>query len=388
MSVIERYYQVEAKDSAISFFRSNRISNGLIILSTGSGKSVVIANIIKDLSEPTLIFQPSKEILLQNYAKYIGYGYRASIYSESGGMKHVDDVTFATIGSVIRKKHLFRRFKRIIIDECHNVSPDDGMYLEFIESQPEAKVLGLTATPYRLTNDEGGAMLKFLTNSRPRVFNDVLYYIQNDVLFNAGFLAPLEYFSFDVIDRGRLDMNASGTDFTVESLKRHYESINMPKQIARYTNYALSKRANCLVFCSLIEEARQVARMVPGSVVITGDTEDSIRSRALKEMNNGSLRCVINVGVWTTGVDIPSLESCVIGKSTMSLAQYYQIIGRVMRPHTYADGTKKIGWVFDLGGNIKLFGKIETMKIEQDRQGQYCIRNNGRRLTDVAFSKN
>src|SRR5437868_6396284 len=106
-------------------------------------------------------------------------------------MKYVDHVTFATIGSIAKKHHLFSSFQHIIIDECHLVNADDGMYRNFIKSFEKIKVLGLTATPYRLSSSFEGAMLKFLNRTSPRIFNKVLYFIQNDILFNNGFLAPL-----------------------------------------------------------------------------------------------------------------------------------------------------------------------------------------------------
>jgi DNA repair protein RadD len=260
MSFIPRPYQSEAIQKNIDFFKSNVSYNGLEILPTGSGKSVVIANTVAGLQGNTAIFQPSKEILQQNFNKYVSYGYRASIYSASLKQKHVDKVTFVTIGSVHRKKHLFKEFQNIIIDEAHCVNANEGMYRSFLDGLNGAKVLGLTATPYRLTTEFDGSMLKFLTRTTPRVFGKVLYYVQNGELFENGFLAPLEYFSFNVVDRGRLEMNAAGTDFTAESLRRYYSEINMPQLITKYTRMALSKRRNCLVFCSLIDEAIQVSR--------------------------------------------------------------------------------------------------------------------------------
>jgi DNA repair protein RadD len=68
----------------------------------------------------------------------------------------------------------------------------------------------------------------------------------------------------------------------------------------------------------------------------------------------------------------------------MSLALYYQIVGRVMRPHK----DKISGWVVDLGGNISKFGKIETMKIECNEKGLYYITNEGRQLTNVPLNNN
>lgn len=384
MSFTPRPYQSAAIAAGVDFFKCDRKYNAIEILPTGSGKSVVIANIAKELSKRTLVFQPSKEILGQNLAKFMSYGYRAGVYSASAGQKFVDKITFATIGSVVRKKHLFKDVKHIIIDECDLVNGEAGMYLDFINSIPDAKVLGFTATPYRLTSSFEGSMLTFITNSAPRVFNKVLYYVQNDVLFNAGHLARLEYYSFDVIDRSQLVMNAAGSDFTDASLKSYYRKIKMPQVTIGYANRLLAKRKNLLVFCSLISEAVEVANGIPGAEVLTSDTTDSERASILNRFKKGITRCVINVGVLTVGFDYPELETVLIARSTMSLRLYYQIIGRVMRPHILKD----CGYVVDLGGNVDFFGHIETMRIMVNQKGQYAVYNNGKRLTDVSFKKN
>jgi DNA repair protein RadD len=387
MSFQPRPYQVDAIDAGVNFFKSKAKGNGLLICPTGSGKSVIIANTAGQLEGKTLILQPSKEILEQNFAKYTTYGYRATIYSASAGVKHRDTVTFATIGSIAKKHHIFSDFQNIIIDECHLVNPESGMYHAFIKAFEKVKVLGLTATPYRLSSGMEGSQLKFLNRTSPRIFNKVLYYIQNNILFDAGFLAPLEYYRFNVVDRKMLTTNSTGADFTEASVRAYYRQINMPKITTEYANRLLKKRNNLLVFCSLLSEAATVASGVPGSVVISGDTESGQRAKILSQFKAGKIRCVINVGVLTTGFDYPELECVLIARSTMSLALYYQIVGRVMRPFTYEDGSKKVGWVVDLGGNIDFFGKIETMKIQTNEKGLYSIWNNGRQLTNVAFQK-
>lgn len=379
-----RPYQVEAIAKAVAFFKSDARGNAIEILPTGSGKSVVIANIAAGVEGKTLIFQPSKEILEQNYRKYTSYGYRAGIYSASAGMKHLDTVTFATIGSVAKKAHLFREYRNIIVDECHLCNAQEGMYSDFIKAISGAKVLGLTATPYRLSSTMEGAMLKFITRTRPRIFERVIYQVQNDVLFNAGHLAKLEYFHFKVVDRAMIQTNSSGSDFSEASLKSYYRQINMPQQCAYWANRLLAKRKNLLIFCSLIEEAMQTAHLIDGAVVLTGDTDKAKREKILRDFTSGVIRCVVNVGVLTTGFDYPELECILIARSTMSLALYYQMVGRVMRPHP----GKKSGWVVDLGGNIPFFGKIETMRIATDGKGLPIITNNGRQLTNVLFQKN
>lgn len=377
-----RPYQAEAIEAGVNFFGNKCGNHGLLILPTGSGKSLVIANLASKVEGKTIVLQPSKEILQQNFDKFISYGYRAGIYSASVGMKYIDRITFATIGSIAKKHHLFRDVKNIIIDECHLVNAEDGMYFDFIKAIG-AKVVGLTATPYRLSSSFEGAMLKFLTRTRPKIFNKVLYYVQNDVLFDAGHLAKLEYFDHNVIDRSALSTNSTGSDFTEASLRTYYRQIDMPSITINYANRILAKRKNLLVFCTMIDEANRVSKGVPGSVVITGDTNQSDRDRMLKKFKAGEIRCVINVGVLTTGFDYPLLEAVLIARSTMSLALYYQIVGRVMRPHK----EKVSGWVVDLGGNIQLFGKIETMKIVANEKGLYSLWNNGRQLTNVSFTK-
>ena len=379
-----RPYQQEAIDAGVKFFQSNRKQHAIEILPTGSGKSIVIANLVMNLEGKTIIFQPSKEILEQNYAKYRSYGYNASIYSASAGQKIVSKATFATIGSVANKHHLFREFKNIVIDECHLVNPKGGMYHDFIHAIEGCKCLGLTATPYRLTNDMSGAMLKFLTRTRPRIFSDVIYTVQNDILFNNGFLAKLEYFVFDVIDRKMLELNKAGTDFSDSSIKSYYRKIDFPKVTAYWANRILDKRKNLLVFCTLIDDAIKAAHLIPGAKVLTGETPKIERERILSDFKSNKIKCLLNVGVLTTGFDYPELEAVLIARSTMSLALYYQIIGRVMRPHP----NKETAWVVDLGGNVNLFGKIETMKVVQDNKGLYSITNNGRHLTNVTFTKN
>nr|DAQ35880.1 MAG TPA: Chromatin remodeling complex ATPase [Caudoviricetes sp.] len=146
-----RDYQQQASDAAIRFFSDNtKKRNAIEVLPTGAGKSLVIADIASRLEGHTLVFQPSKEILEQNYMKLCSYGVLdCSIYSASFGRKEISRVTFATIGSVKNHPELFQHFRNIIIDECHLVNPKEGMYKEFL-TMLRCKVLGLTATPYRL----------------------------------------------------------------------------------------------------------------------------------------------------------------------------------------------------------------------------------------------
>jgi superfamily II DNA or RNA helicase/intein/homing endonuclease len=187
----------------------------------------------------------------------------------------------------------------ILVHNCHLVNPEEGMYIKVIKYLEHAKVVGLTATPYRLSADFEGCQLKFVTRTRPKVFNKILYYIQNKQLFDQGYLAKLEYFPFNVVDRSQLEVNKSGSDFTDASVKQYYRKIDLPTKIVEYSNRLLKVRPNLLVFCTLVEEAERISERIPGSVVVHGGTEPNTRAKILKQFKSGIIKCVVNVGVLT-----------------------------------------------------------------------------------------
>ena len=197
----------------------------MIVLPTGAGKSLVIANIAYRLDAPVVIFQPNKEILEQNYEKLCSYDvWDTGIFSASFGRKEIRKITFATIGSAINNMTAFRQFKYVIVDECHYVNAERGMYKEFFDSL-KCRVLGLTATPYRLHSSSLGAMLKFLTRTRKRVFHELLYHVQVSTLQQRGYLAVMNYYQLNIVDPARLRLNSTGADFTDESLREYYKEI-------------------------------------------------------------------------------------------------------------------------------------------------------------------
>lgn len=379
-----RDYQQQASDKAVQYFNSKTAKNALMVLPTGSGKSLIIADIANKLEYPTLIFQPSKEILEQNFAKLHSYGvWDCSVFSASFNSKNISRITFATIGSVRSHPELFSHFKNIIIDECHGVNAKQGMYSDFLDTLP-CKVLGLTATPYRLSTDGfGGSILKFITRTRPRVFHDLIYHVQISELLKRGYLSKLEYYQIKAVDSTQLKLNTTGADYTDKSVKDHYRQIGFNDRLISIVNRLLNAgRENILVFTRFIEEAEYFVSRMPGiSDIVTGETPKKEREQKLKDFKSGKIKIIANVGVLTTGFDFPELSTIVLGRPTMSLALYYQMIGRAVRPHP----SKESAWIIDLCENYKRFGKVEELELTADKPGMWYIRNRQKTLTNVYY---
>ena len=381
-----RDYQIGAVNAAVKFFSTSNKKNGLIVLPTGSGKSLVIANIALRLNAPVLIFQPSKEILEQNYEKLCSYGLLmdVGIFSASLNRKQVSTITFATIGSVKGCKDYFRRFRYVIIDECHYVNAEAGMYKDFIEATG-CKVLGLTATPYRLySNRFYGSMLRFITRTNPRIFNEMLYCVQTGTLLSRGYLAKMNYYQLSVVSTDRRKVNSKGADYTDASVRRHYKEIKFNDTLENIIHRLLvAGRTSILVFTRFIEEAEYVAKAIGASAaVVSNETSKADREEILRKFKTKEINVVANVGVLTTGFDFPELATVVLARPTMSLALYYQMVGRAIRP--YED---KTSWIVDLCGNYKRFGRVEDLQVRETKPGIYAVFNGYRQLTNVYFKK-
>ena len=383
-----RPYQQEASDAAVKFFNSNSEMNAIEVLPTGSGKSLVIADIANRLEGHTLVFQPSKEILEQNFAKLCSYGViDCSIYSASFNSKDISRITFATIGSVIHHKEQFKHFRNVIIDECHLVNSKGGMYEEFIR-ETKCKVLGLTATPYRLSTSSYGAVLKFLTRTRPRIFGKVIYQVQIQDLLKMGFLAELDYFYCPHVGYNERNLrdNSTGADYTDQSIEREFQRIDfygwLVDIVKRLMNPKDGKKRNgILVFTRFLKEAERVAQDIPCCAMVSGETNKAERERILSEFKEGKIKVVVNVGVLTTGFDYPELDTIVMARPTKSLSLWYQIVGRAIRPSP----AKERGWIVDLCGNITRFGKVQDLRLVEPKPNMWQVQTKGRPLTNVAF---
>lgn len=348
--------------------------NKIIVLPTAAGKSLVIANIAKELNAPVLCLQPTKELLEQNYNKFISYSNKASIYSASMKIKEIGEVTYATIGSIYKKPELFKDFKYIIVDECHLINPRRGteelkgsMYQEFFENF-NIKILGLTATPYRL---KAYANQCLLTRMRPKLFHDFLYIYQISSMVEENYWAPLTYI-LNPFDRTNLVINSNGTNYTDKSITEVISSQSIiDKIIIQAKKLKRQGRKKVLIFAPNISSSNLIAEKL-GLDSVSSKTSTVDRETYINDFKCGKTWGIINVNVLSVGFDEQRIDAIIDGQPTLSLAKYYQRIGRGVRIDLSDSPVKKDCIVVDLVGNFDMFGRVEDLEIKQIA-GKWCI---------------
>lgn len=382
-----REYQQKASDIAVDFFTDkNKRYNAIEVIPTGGGKSLILADIASRLNGCTLVFQPSKEILQQNFKKLCSFGVLdCSIYSASFNQKNISRITFATIGSVINHPEFFKMFSNIIVDECHYCNSKDGMYKRFFEELGDTKILGLTATPYRLASNSFGSMLRFITRTRPRIFSKVIYSVQISTLLDMGYLADLSYYTLKppFWRDENLIKNSAGSEFSDKSIFAEYQRIDFYRYLIDIVSRLLhpksgKPRKGILVFTRFLKEAEMLSRSIYGCRMISGDTPKEEREYLIKEFKKGTIKVIANVGILTTGFDYPELDTVVLARPTMSLGLFYQMIGRTIRPYKDKDG-----WIVDLCGNVDRFGKVQDLRLVEEKKDLWAVHNKERQLTNV-----
>jgi DNA repair protein RadD len=345
----------------------------ICVLPTGSGKSLVIAELAHRINKPILILQPTKEILEQNVGKMIQYvpEEEIGIYSASMARKDHSKFTFATIQSIYKKPEEFMHYQVVLIDECHLVNPKnlDGMFTSFLREIGNPKVVGLTATPYRMdhfyTRNEYGTVFthtttKLINRLREHFWHRIIYNVNCQDLIDQGYLVPLKYMDRSIFAAGELKTNISHSDYDMNDFDRKMDQHQTEMLEAVYLAREYGKHN--LVFCSSVHQASELCDLVDNSAVVTAETSKKERECIIREFRSGKLPTVFNVGVLTTGFDFPELDTIVLLRPTMSIGLYYQMLGRGVRK---APG-KEFCRVIDMTGTVKMLGRIETIKMVKE----------------------
>lgn len=263
------------------------------------------------------------------------------------------------------------------------------MFVTFLSGMPQAKVIGLTATPFRLKkyrNPFSGipfAQINLLTRERPRFFNKFLHITQIKELYDAGFLCPIKYVPL-TWDSGKLVVNTNGSEYSDKSIENALKNQKVKERIPGIIKQSIEKgRKHRVVFVYSVADAEELSKKVPNSAYVCATTPKKERHQILQDFKSGKITTVFNVNVLTIGFDFTALDTIIIARPTMSLALYMQMIGRGIRLH---DG-KEDCVVVDMCGNMSRFSRIEEIKYEKDKQGKWVIRDNQRVLSGVPLDQ-
>lgn len=377
----DRQFQSDAVAAVFRFWMSE-LGNGnpIVVAPTGSGKSFIIARLIMEsrkMSESVriVVLADVKELIEQNAAAYFDasgdteYG----IYSASVGVKDIlNPVTFAQIQSVHKIAHLFGHIDFCIVDEAHMVNVKNaGMYRAFFDAlslrNENLKVVGFTATPYRLGSG-------YVYKNKDALFSGVAYEISILKLIELGFLVrPVARSGKVVADTNRIERSSNG-EFKEDSATIEFGRITSAAVDDMMNR--LQDRKSIIVFACSIAHAEGVraeiaARGERAIDLVTGKTPKMEREEIIDRVRSGQTRWIVNVGVLTKGFDAKNIDSVVLLRATESAALYVQMVGRGLRP--YPGKTECV--VLDYGRNVLRHGPINdvTPKKKGERRNESVV---------------
>ena len=368
-----RDYQQRAIDQLYAWFAAGNSGNPCLVLPTGAGKSHIIAALVKEALQEwpetrVLMLTHQAELISQNAAKMREHWPNApmGIYSASLGRRCLTEpITFAGIQSVAKRAKEIGHIDLILVDEAHSINhTQTGGYRQLIEGltaiNPALRVIGLTATPYRL----GHGMIH---EGEDVLFSALLEPISIEELVHRGYLSKLrsKHTSLTLDTSG---VKKSGGDFVAAQLEAAVDTAdNNAQAVAEIIQRGQDRKA-WLVFCAGVGHAQHVADLMTAHGIscgtVTGETPKAERERILSDFKAGHLRCLTNVNVLSTGFDHPGIDLLALLRPTLSPGLYVQMAGRGLR---IAEG-KADCLVLDFAGNVARHGPITA--VEPPRKGR------------------
>ncbi len=373
-----RAYQQAAVEAVYEHLRT-RDDNPAVVLPTAAGKSWVIAQLVKDAvlrwHGRVLVLAHVKELLEQNADKIRRLCPEVPIGIYSAGLKRRETdqpAIVAGIQSVYKRACELDAFDLVIVDEAHLIPPDgEGMYRTFLAEakvvNPHLRVIGLTATPFRLAS---GPIC-----TPEGIFNHICYEVGVRELIRDGYLCPLvTKAGANKADFGRLHVR--GGEFVADEVELLMDDDRLVAEacaeIVAYTH----DRRSVLVFAAGVRHGRHVARVLAemsGREVgfLDGQTPAVERAELIARFRGEPdaadllgqyakpLKYLVNVNVLTTGFDAPNIDCVAILRPTMSPGLYYQMVGRGFRLHP----SKQNCLVLDFGGNALRHGPVDDLRI-------------------------
>jgi DNA repair protein RadD len=361
-----RDYQQKAIDDLYRWFADGNKGNPCLELPTGSGKSHIIAALCKDAIQNwpetrILMLTHVKELIEQNAQRMREHWPNAplGIYSAGIGKRQLDEpITFGGIQSLRGKEDRIGFVDLIIIDEAHLVGHrDTGGYRELItklhEINPSLRVIGLTATPYRL----GHGMI----TDKPAIFSDIISPVSIEQLIFQGHLSILR----SKTTSSKLDVSGvhkRGGEFIESELHAAVDQASITAGVVREVIEKAGDRKSWLFFCAGISHAEHVCEELQSSGIsaacVTGNTPKKERESILSRFKRGELRALTNANVLTTGFDHPDIDLIAMLRPTLSPGLYVQMAGRGMRIKSHTDHCL----VLDFAGVVATHGPITAVR--------------------------
>jgi DNA repair protein RadD len=359
-----RQYQLDAFE-AVKTYLEYREGNPCVVLPTGAGKTILIVLLCQWVASwggRVLILAHVRELLQQAADKLNAMSPELDVGVYSAGLgrrEKTGAVTVAGIQSVYQRAAEFDPFDLVIVDECHLIPADgEGMYRTFLNEaktlNSNIRLVGLTATPYRMTTGPLCGAAEILT----AVCCDVPVVS----LIEQGFLSKL--ISKRVIECDTSKLHVRGGEFVAEEVSLLMGSVDAVRLACEEIIVRTQRCESVLIFCSCVEHAEAVRHRLMGSVLITGETEH--REEILDRFKRREIRYLVNVNVLTTGFDAPNVDCVVLLRPTLSPGLYYQMVGRGFRLHP----RKENCLILDFGGNVQRHGPINRIRVEKKSKGK------------------
>ena len=357
-----RQYQTEAVEQTWDYLRQHKDKRPLVVLPTGAGKSWIIAMLCHRAAAHNgrvLIVAHRKELLKQNAEKVSALLEDGDVGFYSAGLNRRDtDSQFLAAGiqSIYRKPAKMGVRNLIIVDEAHLISNDPEsltMYHRLISAYPEARLVGLTATPYRTS--EGPIYGK----SEKKTFDAISYEARVESLINEGYLCPITRSPTSTVKMTNVGVRAG--DFVPGQMERVYNEPTVVDEACNQIAALTGGRKSVLIFCCGVKHSYSVQEKLEGLLgvevgCVTGETPAIERASLLHRFGTGDIRFMVNCDVLTTGFDSPRIDCVCVLRSTMSPGLFVQMVGRGFRPHDSKDDCL----LLDFGGNRVRHGDPDT----------------------------
>ncbi|NRA21932.1 MAG: DEAD/DEAH box helicase [Oceanospirillaceae bacterium] len=373
-----RPYQRDAVSATIKYFRQHN-SAAVIVLPTGAGKSLVIAELAAIARHKVLVLAHVKELVEQNQQKFLLYGLACSVFS--AGLKQKNSrakVVFASIQSTVRNLSAFKdQYSLVIIDECHRISEhSDSQYATVIDQlkaqNSNLKVLGLTATPYRLGI---GWIYQYHYHGYARTeqstpFRDCIYELPLSYMIKHKYLTPPKMYDATIAQYDFSSLPGYGTNHCSEAalnqllVAKKRVTLSIIEQVIDISK----DRQGVMIFAATVLHAQEIFGYLPvqQSALITGATDNLERDRIITAFKAKQLKYLVNVSVLTTGFDAPHVDVIALLRPTQSVSLFQQIVGRGLR---LADAKKDCLILDYTGSKFNLFHpEVGTAKPDPDSE--------------------